>query len=298
MADLINVKLEYNPAAKLLFSGEWANAALGYVARECLQASMGGGGVFHQHLTKRQSSWPSPAPSSKHDRRDRSPKQFVFTGTVAKALLKKPSDGKLLAWGGSADMHAGQKKTLRYNANGIWAWGKLGRGEMVMLVGFAGKLKHSKEFNQARKEVAVANGMTGKATQSTIRKFASVRETRARMKAKGLKGKKFAAAGALGFTVGKSGKRKMVLARGANNLAYANIVQAGPFLGIKTSKGRMFTAAQVPWASRTGRIGKNYQEVRGKRPRPLLPYDTGDVGVIQDALERGVRTCIYDLGWA
>ena len=261
-------------------SGDWVKNALGMVAREVLKATVGGGSTSHTHLKKRQGEWPKLSRSTLADKRKKVRKIFVFGGRVAKAVAKRPVEGKLLNWG------KGEKRPLRYVANGIYAAAGVNKDGFWMATGFAGKLKHSKGFQAKRKELAIGKGvklggLSAGGRTKAINAAVSVTETRKSLKGTGVK--KFAAMGSLG----KTDSGKSIMARGSNNLAYADIVQAGAFKGIE-SGGRLFKPQEIAIASRKGQIGKDFKEVRGKKPRQLLPYDQGDVAKLQQAMETGV----------
>src|SRR5690606_10228298 len=143
--------------------------------------------------------------------------------------------------GSSADIHSGTMRWRdRYSSHGVYASTRGNRKEALLVLGFNGRYKHSAGFNRVRREYA--SEITGrKITKiSQARKIVSVGGTMARLRtvnqdrvARGLKPiRKTAAMGAQGIRDGK-----FVLARGKDNLAYADIVQRGVFKGIRARTG-------------------------------------------------------------
>lgn len=235
-----SVQLVYSHEMNRLLSGKWVNNALGSIAKECLKVTVGGGSIAHKHLSKRQGAWPRLADSTRNDKRKKSGKVFVSNGTVAKSIVKRPVEGKLNGWG------RGEKRRLRYSANGLFSAAGINKDGFWMMTGFSGKLKNSKGFERKRRVLAInkgvnLNGLKASGQKKAIRRAVSVSETSKALKGSGIT--KFA----------KPGK---------NNLAYADVVQAGSFESDK------------------------------KAPRPLLPYDSSDVAKLQQAMERGMANTL------
>jgi len=280
------IQLEFNKSMKQLLNAGWLNAdTLGYIAGEILQATIGKGKIAHQQFKQGQSTWAPLSPKTLDDRRKKSKFKFFHSGRVLTAITTPLQKGRLLSWGGSADVYSTAQRPKRYNANGIWASAKANSKGVVIQAGFAGKLTHSRQFTAARKKLAAEKGIDvwGKGAKSRIAGAVSVHETTKFLKQSGKPYKKYTAAGALG--IGDNGK--MVLARGKDNLAYADIVQAGAFKGIKdNSNGKFYKPAAA--AKFKSRISSDYTAVRSKDPRPILPYLDNAWPAIQDAITRGV----------
>lgn len=308
-----NFEVEMNDIAEKLFSGDFINGkTLGYIAGEILKETIGGGSTSHQHFNKGQGNWPALAPSTLRDKRKKDKRKFVYSGTVKNAILNPPINGKLREWGSSADYGvAKQFKKQRYTANGIYSVAVCKANSLTIITGFSGKLKHSSAFKRARKDLAVSRGadlkgLRGKARTKTIIQAASVSDTEKFLAETG-RGKlarnkkkrvvKFAAKGALG-TKG----RGFDLARGKQNLAYANVVQTGKFAGIKTKSGKLFNAKQIGDMIRSGKKGKlpskseGYSRVFSGKSRELLPYQNSDAEVVKEAVAYSLQQIFRKMG--
>jgi len=271
---------------KQLLNAGWLNAdTFGYIAGEILKATIGKGKIAHQQFKQGQSTWAPLSPKTLEDRRKKSKSKFVHSGRVLTAITSSLQTGRLLGWGGSADIYSTAQRPKRYSANGIWASAKANSKGVVIQAGFAGKLAHSRQFNAARKKLAAQKGIDirGKGAKSRIAGAVSIHETTKFLKKAGKPYQKYAAMGSLGI----DDKGKMVLIRGKDNLAYADIVQAGAFKGIKdNSNGKFYKPAAA--AKFKSRISSDYTTVRSKNPRPILPYLDNAWPAIQDAITSGV----------
>lgn len=290
---LVVVEIEYSRGMRQLMSGGWINAhTLGYIAGEVLKETVGPGKIQQQHFNAGQSRWPRLAQSTLRSRGKKSPRTFYHSGAVYRAISQSVSGGKVLQWGSSADIHATGERKHRFSANGLYASMRANSAGVVMTVGFSGTLKHSKEFRNARKKLAAERGhdVVGRGAEKRIKRAVSVADTAAYMRKNKIKGQKYAAMGSLGFRGGKH-----VLARGKDNLAYANIVQAGPFQGVRDNDSGLFYNAKILPRHRA-KIGSDYSEVRGKKPRPLLPYVAADAQAVQSAIERAAQRILDNIG--
>ena len=288
----VSVEIEYSRGMRRLLDGGWINGhTLGFIAGEVLKDTVGPGKIQQDHFNTGQARWPRLAASTKRDKDKKSSRIFYHSGRSFKAITQSVSGGKVRQWGSSADIYATGNQRQRFTGNGLYA-SMSTRGDSVTLtIGFNGTLKHSKEFKRARKMLAAERGIdiSGRSSKR-IKAAVSVKDTTAFMRSRGITGRKFAAMGALGIE-----GRRHKLARGKDNLAYANIVQAGPFAGIRDNDtGLHYTPHEVPKSKQ--QIGNNYSEVRGKQPRPLLPYQAGDTSAIQAAIERAAQKVLDQIG--
>lgn len=288
-----SIELQYSRGMKRLLDGGWLNGhTLGFIAGEVLKDTVGAGKIQHRHFLAGQSKWPRLAASTRRAKDKKSARIFYHSGRSFKAITQSMSAGKVRMWGSSADIYASGNHRQRFTANGLYASMSATSTGVSLTVGFNGTLKHSKEFQGARKKLAAERGIsiTGRGAAKRIKDAVSVADTKKFMRKNRIKGQKFAALGSLGIE-----GRKHVLARGKDNLAYANIVQAGPFAGIRdNATGRLFTPGEVPKSKHL--IGKDYSEVRGKQPRPLLPYQSADTPAIQAAIERATQKILDQVG--
>lgn len=290
------ITLSYSEGMRRLLEGGWIGEANANIAREVLMSTVGRGSTALSHFTKGQSSWHKLSPKTLKDRRKKSKQIFVHTRRTLRAIVSKPVEGKLTRWGSSADIRSTAKLKLRYNANGIWSSAEASKDGLSLSTGFAGTLKHSAGFNRVRKQLAVERGLDlskipSRGRSKAINKMVSVAATQSRIRSKGLRIPKFAAKGSIGIS-----GNKHILARGRNNLAHANIVQAGPLKGIRNNRtGRTYAPRMVPIARARGKLGSDYTEVRGKHPRPLMPYLPSDAAVLSRAVERGVNATFRKL---
>lgn len=289
------ITVKYSRDMERLLSGTWAAEACGHIAKHVFTETIGAGKIAHKHFMRGQSSWPKLSSQTLRNKRKKNRQIFVHSGRVVRALVKRPAEGKLLAWGSSADIRGGGRKSYRYNASGIWAAARVSGDGLYFEAGFAGKLKHSAAFNRMRKKLAVDRGLDlskipSRGQKTAIARKVSVRDTHVALKKTGKPFRKFQAAGSLGI----KGK-KHVLARGDNNLAYANVVQAGRFLGVKDNKTGVFFKPDIIHGSK---ISKDYTPMRGKHPRQLLPYQSSDTSALQKAMDEGVKAAFRKLGWS
>ena len=269
-----------NEEARQLLSGEFITRGMGEILAACGEELTGSTGILKEHFQKLQGSGPSLSPhtiAKKHK-----VTKFFDSGTVYRAITQSDfaakAEGKLLRFGSSADIASvtGTKK-VAFNSHGLSVRATYGGGMGEMTITFAGKLKHSAAFNKIRRESTTLNDL--KWRLSISRTEALMRGRRARGE-KGLR--KFEAKGSLGISGGKH-----VLARGDDNLGYANLVQTGKFLGLR-SGGKLFDPQRLGNMRARGIALKGaYKEERGKA-YPLLPVLAGDDLRISRAVERAL----------
>jgi hypothetical protein len=303
MGDITANGLTLNAEAQTLFehSGELAAFAELYVFREVLKETFGPSSIATDHFTAGQSQWPALSPKWLKDARKRgSSGKFFQTGRTLRAINRKPSDGEFLKFGASGAVKK-DRFQMRYVTGAVWVHVSITKNSGIFQAGFNGELKHSKAFNQARTAEAKANGLRkfkrgeGAGRQMELRRLASVDAAHSRLKA-GLTGKgplivrKFAAVGSKGVGV---------LARGADNLAYANLLQRGVHKGIKTAGGSVVSPRRSADLRLAGK-GPEGSVVTGKA-MPLLPYTEADFPRLQRAIERGLLMALREerlLGFA
>lgn len=300
---MAEIDLVESKSFKALMSGEFLNGSTtrAFLA-EAMKETIGPGKIAHGHLVRGQAGWAPLAPSTVRKKGHR--RVFVQTGRVQRAISTGVRDGKLTSWGSSADIYSTGFKPIRYSANGIYAQAKATRKEASLTIGFNGRYKHSAGFNRARK--AIASELAGrKVTRiGDARKLVSVGQVERRLRSinadrasRGLKTiRKTAAMGSQGFR-----GRKHVLARGKDNLAYADIVQRGKFLGVSgTVKQALFGGVvkqfggkQLVGAKGLSSLLRSGKYVSGHAvhgvARPLLPYRGADQSRLVGALNRSME---------
>jgi len=287
-----DISLEQNPQFKQLLSGNYINPeTTGAFLAEVFSDTVGPYGIATKHLREGQGSWPALAESTRADKRKKSPQAFVQSGTVQKAIASAPQSASLKDWGSSADIFSTARSgSKRYTGNGIYAQMRANPSTATLTIGFVGKYKHSAGFNRARRSGAKDRLLRDKLSAHEVRRAFSVGETERRLKAinadrkaRGLKTiRKTAAMGAKG----KAG-RGFDLARGKDNLAYADIVQRGQFHGLEAANGAIFSPKGI--AARRGVGMATIGKASFGLARPLLPYKGGDSAAISKALERGLK---------
>lgn len=272
-----------------LMSGGWLNPATtrAFLA-EVLKVTVGPGGIAQSHFQSGQGTWARLSRGTVN--RKKSSKIFFETGRTQTAISTSAHGGTLSDWGSSADIYSkGSWTPKRYSKNGIYASVRATKKDASLTVGFNGRYKMSSGFNTQRRKLASA--IAGrKVTNKEARKLVSVGSVERRLKginadrkARGLKTiKKTAALGSSGF---KSGRH--ILARGNDNLAYADIVQRGKFKGIRSDKGDLFSPKGISSRARSGKATKG-TAVFGVA-RSLLPYRGGDVKRIEAAMQKAMN---------
>jgi hypothetical protein len=281
--------------AKAFMSGEFLNAySLGSVLEACLIEATGPSGLAMEHIRKLQSEAPN-APSTV-EKKGAGKGVFEDSGASIAAVSQVIRPGELvgsapvLRFGSSADIHAGQLKSAAYrmNRNGIYAQIRVtGRGA-TLTAGFVGKLKHSRAFNKVRRETQKALGLSHKLsvgrTEDAMRKAN-------RVPGMGAKIRKFSAKGSLGIRAGKH-----VLARGGDNLGYANVVQSGEFKGVRGASGKLYDPRTAAGLRRNKKFEGGKAEF-GKA-RPVFPARAGDIGRLAAAANRAMDRRLTALGLA
>lgn len=256
-----------------LISGKWSGQMCANVGKALLEETLGPGKMAARHLSKRQGQWPKLSASTKKDKRKKDGRIFVRTGKVEKALNRAPVQGKLRTW--QVGKGGARRKRFRYSANGMWSTAEVTPEGVVLAVGFAGRMTHSKQTQAARKKIAVERGvklrgLTKKKQQSAIRKAVSVDEAVSRMKKTG-------------------GGRKFAGSKAKNNLAYASVLQLGIFQGVQGRGGKKFSAQEAARGLKKRDVKGGFHVMRGGKQRPLMPYDGGDNPMVAKALEKGVK---------
>lgn len=279
MESLQNIEL--NDAAKLLFDGNRINpVTVKAVLEDVMRETVGPGGIATEHLRKGQSRWPKLADSTQDDPRKRDGRLFVSSGRVETAIESRLFDGKVREYGSSADLkqdaHYGK---WRYSANGVYAQLNVSQRRAGISIGFIGTMKHSTAFNKARRAIAKEDGIKVRNSRSLSQ--VNIEKVEARLKGTGKR--KFEAKGTLGF----GGRGKQAVARGDQNLAYANIVQRGKFKGIRHQGGALYSAKEVASRRKQGKttVGTGEHD----KPRPLLPFVAADARRIVKAAERALE---------
>lgn len=304
----------------LMATGYLNNSTVGSILREVLGETIGPASIAKDHWERGQGQWkPLSARTLLSKGGDR--RIFYQSGRVYRAITQPATGGKLTTWGSSADIYSSwiTQQPKQFSANGIYARGKVNKTSAMLTVGFAGKYKHSRGFNALRRTAArqaLKRGPKGRITAKEVRNTISVGQTVRRMRqvnadrsARGLKTiRKTAAMGSTGFTNGK-----FDLARGNNNLAYADIVQRGEFKGLRLSTGMLMnprglaiarkriqnsvmaanpkgTRSQIKKAGRVyGALQFGGSSAVYGVARPLLPFKDGDIPRLMDAVEYGLN---------
>lgn len=283
------LNLKANPQFKSLMSGDFLNpdTTRAFLA-EVMQETLGPDGIAHQHFTQGQGEWPALKRSTVRRKDKPDKRKFVQSGRVLTAISTKAHGGSLRDWGSSADINSrGSWTPKRYSENGIYAQAKATRRGASLTIGFNGRYKHSAGFNRVRREAARKKLGKKRITAKEMRRAVSVGEAQARLtsvnadrRARGLKSiRKTAAMGSKGMA-----GRGHELARGKDNLAYADIVQRGEFKGVRDNTGLLFNPRGLSGAVRRGVHVSGSAEFGVARP--LLPFKTADVGRIEKALAR------------
>lgn len=275
----MNIKM--NARMAWLLSGKWAGHMCATIGKCLLEETLGPGKMASRHLSQRQGKWPQLAPSTKRDNRKKDGRIFVRTGKAEKALRKNPKEGKLRAWTVGKNKPVTRKR-YRYTAQGMWSTAEVTPGGLLLAVGFAGRLTHSKQVLSARQTIAVQRGvklkgLSRKAREKAIRAAVTVDEAVQMVKKAG-------------------GGRKWAGAKAKTNLAYASVLQLGVFAGVKNKKGKVFSAQEAARGLKKKDVKGGYSVLRGGKQRPLLPYDGADNGVIQRAVQRGVAITFKEIG--
>jgi hypothetical protein len=258
----------------VLLSPHNLGVALGEVMRE----ATGAGGIFARHLQEGQSEWPKLAPATV--RRKGNSEIFVQSGRVKRSITQSnPETGPALKFGSSADITAGQPVAMQYSSHGLFVRIKAHDQVAQMWIGFLGKFKLSKLFRRgvigAKKHVAVGS-----------RGFIRFRRPSGRQKY----------------------ISKIIPVQPGENLAYANVVQTGKFLGVRGRSGMLINPRVVAAAKRIMRTEADaMRRQRAEKllrkqgaatftaelvfgtARPLLPATRGDVVRLAAAFERGVQ---------
>ena len=252
------VTMKFSRNMKLLLSRRWLNGkTLGFIAAGVVDATVGPSRIAKQHFAKGQSSWAPLDASTLAGKQDR--RKFVYTGAVLEAITKNAEKGKLNSWGSFSDISAkGKFRNKKYKAGGIFAMVSPFKDGMTVVIGFNGRLRHSAAFNKVRKQLAADRGVNfaelkGSRLRRAINAAVSVGDVQGRINVQRKRPKKFAIAKA---------KRKGV----TNNLAYANVVQAGG----SNTKGK-------------------------KTPRPLMPFQSADSIILQRAIENRVAKVLKQI---
>jgi hypothetical protein len=242
----MEINLKESREFQRLISGKFLNpSTTGAFLREVFAATIGPSGIAVAHFAEGQGKWKNLSPDTLLDPRKKDKRKFYNSGRVFKAI-STPATGKIRDWGSSADIYTDTAwRPKRYSANGIYATARVNTKGAWIKIGFNGKYGHSSAFNKIRKALATEIMSANPALQQlyggkkmslkTARKIVSVGGVERRLNAinadraeRGLKKiKKTQQRGALGIRGGK-----MELARGKDNLAYADIVQRGEFLGL------------------------------------------------------------------
>lgn len=300
-------RVTFTKGAEALVDGLFLNAnnvvaVLGGVAEE----ATGKSGIFAEHLKQGQSTWPSLSESWREDKRKKGSRgagrKFVFSGRVERAITQEGirERGKALSFGSSADIYASVgAASVAFTSQGIMVRAKADGKKGQLRISFAGRLGHSSGFKKVRRELGKEAGLKYK-TQGSKHALASISRAEARMKElnaerrkRGLKPiRKFGEVGSLGFIKRMGGASKMVLARGDENLGYANLVQTGAFRGIRYSRAgekdllvRPQHLGQLRARKALGALPKKYTVERGKA-YPLLPLKPGEEARIRRIIER------------
>ena len=253
MANDADVGLTFSKNMKILLDMDWLNGkTLGYIGAGVLGETVGPGSIANQHFQKGQSKWAPLAKSTLESPRKKDKRKFYHTGAVYKALTTNVDQGKAGSWGKASDVGAkGKFRSKKYRSGGIFAQVTPFQDGVTVVVGFNGRLRHSAAFNKLRKTLAIEKGLNIEGMKSrditkAVNKLISVEDTQ---KALGTyrdkKGKKIKK-----YSIARS-RRKGV----TNNLAYANIVQAGPF------------------------------NKKKKTIRPLMPFESGDSVALAKVIE-------------
>lgn len=299
----MEIDLSENKDFRTLLSGDFlnGNTARAFLA-EAMKETIGPSGIARGHLITGRGSWAPLSAATVRRKGHRTP--FIQTGRVQRAVSTAVSNGKLLSWGSSADIYAGNWKPLRFSGNGIYASVKADKNSASLVIGFNGRYKHSAGFNRIRTQMARERHPGRKVDAKTARKLVSVSQVERRMKsvnadrrARGLKTiRKTAAMGSQGIK-----GRGHVLARGGDNLAYADIVQRGKFKGIhgvvsqNVSFGlvKRFGGPQLVNAKGLSAHLRSGKYVKGTAvhgvARPLLPYKASDESRLKAALDRSMK---------
>lgn len=281
--------------------------ALGEVVAE----ATGSGGVFQKHFREGQGEWPELSAGWREDKRKTDARKFYQSGRVYRTITQPGVAGQLLKYGSSADAVAGQSVDVRYVVGGLWVQVKAQERKATIKLGFVGRYRKSAKWKKLQSAYA---GNLGTGSREEI--AAATRQRRRLAKQLGIR--KQEAVGAKGYRKVRNAKGKMVtkflLARGNENLAYANVLQRGQFKGAVLASGRIVGPGQL--ARLKKKAGRGFalpsEGSSGRRPtmgsalggkaiwgtaRPLLPAKTGDTVRFAKALERGVDAAMRATGW-
>jgi hypothetical protein len=296
----MDVELHLNAEAKMLFeqTGELCAFVQQYVFQEVLRETVGPNSIAVNHFNRGQGAWPSLSPKWLADKRKGGTnKKFFLTGAVRNAIGRRANDGEMLPFGASGAVKKDRFK-IRYVSGAIWVICNITTSKSTFECGFNGTFKHSAAFEAARKIEAglrgAKKGKRGGVTAKESRRAATIAQAQRRL-SKGLSGKgpvlnrKFAA-------VGSKGVEK--LARGADNLAYANVLQRGVFKGLKSATGKLLNP-QTLGRLRTSGGGVKAEDIKAAtaqygKAMPLMPYESSDIGRLQTAMERGLTRALHE----
>lgn len=287
-----------NPEAQALLMG--GGASILDACQGVLAELTGVSGVFAAHLEAGQGKW--PALSEGWRKRKGSERKFEFRGAVKAAItqtgVRIPGAEALMKFGSSADMYAGGEALgdvrRRFTSKGIFVDVNIRRGSAEVTVGFVGRFVKSAAFKKFEKGLWKDGVRMG--AKEREQAFARVQRLR------GAGEKKHAVQGSRGYVMGGAkggGKGKMILARGDDQLAYANVLQRGQFLGVRNEKtGALFNPSGVAAARKKGvKIGSAASVVWGKKAMPLLPAESGDAERLARAFEGGLKRWCERNGW-
>lgn len=262
--------------AEQFFSGNFLNTdAVGEILTDVANDCIRPGGLFFDHLARGQSEWPALDPDTIRKKGD--DMKFVQSGGVVAALTQKVQGGTVAKFGSSADIYSSGVKSIQLSAKGLFIRAvPVADGQQWRLtIGFVGSVRQSTGFKKLRKELA----------GTTIAK--SDKLMRAEARRRGIK--KFTLGGSRGFT-GGGGKSKMLLARGKENLGYANIVQSGSFKGFRKKSGQLVAPRALAYQKKA--FGRKYGKDEGKvefgKARPLLPARSSDAPRIMIVLHGSI----------
>lgn len=260
-------QLELTPGAAAMLRGELASPEnLATILADVADRAMGPGGLFVQHLESRQSTWPTLAESTRKDKRKRDSRKFVASGRVLTAI-SQPGFAKGARVLKMSSAKAGGPARVRVSRGGMYVSVAVkANGAGSATVGFSGKLNLSKGFKKIQKDEAKRRGLKHGLSRAATRDVAR--------------------AGG----VNKYGKA------GANNLAYASVLQSGVFRGVVgANTGRLHSGADLARAKGRGFKVKG-QAVHGVA-RPLLPLDGADTKTLIDAMVTALDQGAKAMGW-
>lgn len=290
---------------RFLERGGLAGPELAIALQEVAREAMGSAGIFVQHFSAGQGAW---APDSADTVRRKGGESRVFfeSGGVWDAINRQADAGSTALFGSSADKPGGLA-AVAYNVGGMYVRIKAIGGKtdaVILTMGFAGDVRHSKEFNKIRKTLKEEGGLKWRASISrTVTRMKEVNaQRRARTGTRVGALRKWAKGGTLGFKISAGGKQKYVKIGEKENVGYANIVQRGEFKGILFKATGLVLSPTMLGNIRAGkglggvaeRHGTKTAKVTGTA-RPLLPFTEADEARITAALERGVGKALAAL---